>query len=104
LEAITYQVVHAIAGRIRIRIPLLEMDSEFAAKLQSILATLQFVTSVRINTFAQSLILNYNAQVISDSDFQIGFAKAIEQLNAERGFGSDAVAPQPGSTPSGIGG
>lgn len=58
-----YQVVHAIAGRCRLRIPRLAIDLEFASKLSGLIESLNFVISVRINTAASSVVVTYRDQI-----------------------------------------
>jgi outer membrane lipoprotein SlyB len=82
LEATDYQVIHAIAGRIRCRLPALQTDQRFADQLQHSLGSLQFVTEVRVNSAAQSIIISYKDRVISSADFEAGFAKLIQQLKS----------------------
>ncbi|MCP6760282.1 MAG: HAD family hydrolase [Fischerella sp. CENA71] len=55
----SYQIVHSTFGRYRIRIPQLAYDSEFASKLKVLVESLAFVTEVRINAQASSLIVSY---------------------------------------------
>ncbi|RUR75752.1 HAD family hydrolase [Chlorogloeopsis fritschii PCC 9212] len=55
----SYQVVHSTFGRYRIRIPQLAHDSDFASKLKALVESLVFVTEVRINAQASSLIVSY---------------------------------------------
>ena len=55
-----YQVVHSIAGRLRIRIPRLQWDPEFASTLTWLIESLPNVASVRINPAASSLVVVHN--------------------------------------------
>lgn len=59
-ENTPYQVVHWIAGRCRIRVPELAQDSDYAGRLHYLVEQLDFVTGVRINSAAQSLVVEYN--------------------------------------------
>ncbi|WP_258003803.1 P-type ATPase [Fischerella thermalis] len=61
----SYQVVHSTFGRYRIHIPQLAHDSDFASKLKALVESLAFVTEVRINAQASSLIVNYQVDVCS---------------------------------------
>ncbi|MBF2061524.1 HMA2 domain-containing protein [Fischerella thermalis] len=61
----SYQVVHSTFGRYRIRIPQLAHDSDFASKLKALVESLAFVTEVRINAQASSLIVSYQDDVCS---------------------------------------
>ncbi|MBD2500255.1 P-type ATPase [Anabaena azotica] len=63
----SYQIVHSTFGRYRIRIPQLAYDSDFARKLQVLVESLPFVTEVRINIQASSLIVNYQDNFCSQT-------------------------------------
>ncbi len=63
----SYQIVHSTFGRYRIRIPQLADDSDFASKLQALVKSLPFVTEVRINRQASSLIVNYQDNFCSQT-------------------------------------
>jgi cation transport ATPase len=62
-----YQVVHSTLGRYRICIPKIASDSEFASKLKNLIESFAFVTEVRLNAAASSLIVNYKARAISET-------------------------------------
>lgn len=57
-----YQIVHSIAGRLRIRIPRLFGDTDFADRLNGLVASLEGVTDVRINSAACSIVITYEAR------------------------------------------
>jgi Heavy metal associated domain 2 len=80
LEDVGYQVVHAIAGRIRIRIPWLESDADGVGRLQRLLESLNFVTDVRVNPIAQSIIITYRASAISSQAAVERFVDALQQV------------------------
>ncbi len=70
---VSCQIVHLIPHRIRIRIPRLFYDAKYARQLQRLAASLDFVTDIRINAAASSLIVHH---LIVDT------AEAWDQLNA----------------------
>ncbi|XWK86185.1 MAG: hypothetical protein U7127_18415 [Phormidium sp.] len=72
-EKLNYRVVHAIPGRIRIRIPRLVDDAEYANKIKNLIAALDFVSYVRINPTASSLVVEYNY------NFHQSFVEKIEE-------------------------
>ncbi len=76
---INYQVVYTNIGRIRIKIPRLRFDSQYATKLKQLVESLQFVTSVRINPIATSIIVEYNAPVATESAVQEHLLFCIQQ-------------------------
>ncbi len=81
LEEMDYQVVHTITGRFRIRVPRLARDLEYASKLNWLIESLNFVTSVRINPAASSVIVNYEVNVVSSAVAQKELFTCIQQAN-----------------------
>uniref|UniRef100_B8HLX4 Heavy metal translocating P-type ATPase n=1 Tax=Cyanothece sp. (strain PCC 7425 / ATCC 29141) TaxID=395961 RepID=B8HLX4_CYAP4 len=93
-ENIHYQVVHWVTGRFRIRIPRLATNQDYANKLQYQVESLGFVTAVRINAPARSLVVDYQPglaiatiqnqlfqaiQNASQADLPVGWAPASEE-------------------------
>ncbi len=78
-KEIDYQVVHTTVGRFRIRVPRLTDDSDYALKLDWLVESLDFVTSVRINPAASSIIVNYEASIVSSAVVQENLFTAIQQ-------------------------
>lgn len=79
-----YQVVHSITGRCRLRIPRITWDLEYASKLQWLIESLNFVTDIRINTAASSVIVNYDEQVssaVAQEQLATCIQQAIKQEN-----------------------
>jgi heavy metal translocating P-type ATPase len=62
---INYQIIHAVPGRYRFRVPRLSQDSTYAYKLNWFVESLNFVVSVRINTLAGSLIIHYESSAVA---------------------------------------
>ncbi|BAZ11708.1 heavy metal translocating P-type ATPase [Calothrix sp. NIES-4071] len=75
-----YQIVHAIEGRIRIRIPLLAEETNYNSKLQSLVESLNFVTDVRINPQAESIVVTYKYKKISCPAMSAQLEQAIQQV------------------------
>ncbi|MBD0389861.1 MAG: hypothetical protein ICV54_25995, partial [Nostoc sp. C3-bin3] len=84
-----YQIVHAVEGRIRIRIPLLAEEAEYASKLQKRVESLNYVTNVRINPPAESMVVTYKYKFVSCTVMQTHLQEAIAQV----------ASPQSPSTP-----
>lgn len=80
LEEKGYQIVHAIAGRIRLRISWLETDADSVGKFQRLLESLNCVTGVRINPSAQSVVITYRASAISSQEAVERFVDAMQQV------------------------
>lgn len=74
-----YQIVHAVTGRIRIRIAQLAKP-EVSNQLQGLLGAISFVTNVRINPLVESIIITYKPKLVSDEVMQAHLAKAIAQV------------------------
>ncbi len=92
-----YQVVQAIAGRTRIRIPWLKTNEEATGKLQRLIESLSYVTSVRVNPLAQSIIVLYRASAVSPEELEAQVADAIHQANPASTL---PVSPAPAPTTS----
>lgn len=100
LEENGYQIVHAIAGRTRIRIPWLETDSEAVVKLQRLIESLNFVSSVRVNPLAQSLVITYKTSAKSPEAALAAFVAAIQQVHPPEVAPPVAATPSPASSPA----
>lgn len=67
LPKIPHAVVHAIPGRIRLRIPRLRYDPEYARRLEILLqADSSLVTTVRLKPAAASIAVTYDPKKISE--------------------------------------
>jgi len=62
---VRHAVVHRIPGRLRLKIPQLSWDEDYAKRLEWLVSNLEHVTTVRINTAAQSLVVSYDPDTIS---------------------------------------
>ncbi len=60
-----WEVVYATAGRIRLRVPQLAQDAEYARRLEHLLRSYDFVTGVSVNSRAMSVAVNYQASAIT---------------------------------------
>ncbi|MBV9387231.1 MAG: hypothetical protein JOZ78_12480 [Chroococcidiopsidaceae cyanobacterium CP_BM_ER_R8_30] len=78
----SYQVIHSSLGRYRIRVPQVAIDSEYATKIYWLVKSLDFVTGVRINPVASSVIVNYDADVVSTAVAQENVINCIQQANS----------------------
>lgn len=73
-----YQVIHTTAGRLRFRVPLAN-DPEYVSHLQQLVESLNFVTSVRINPAAMSVLVKYDIYAVSVATAQAAVVTAIQQ-------------------------
>ena len=60
-SSVKYQIIHCNAQRARLRVFRLATDSAYTKRLQQLVESLDFVTGVRINSVAQSLIVEYES-------------------------------------------
>ncbi|HEY9804359.1 MAG TPA: heavy metal translocating P-type ATPase [Leptolyngbyaceae cyanobacterium] len=65
VETVYYQIVHWVPGRFRLRIPRLAYDLEYAIKLKHLIEIefIDFISSIRINPSARSVIVEYNCEL-----------------------------------------
>ncbi len=61
---ITYNVVHAIPGRIRLNVPRIARDHAYAKRLERLLKTDSHVTTVRVSCDAASVAISYGTSQI----------------------------------------
>ncbi len=61
-----YAIAHAVPGRVRLRMPQLAIDAEFAKALQESLNADEYVSKVRVNRAAASIAINYKNQGLSE--------------------------------------
>jgi Heavy metal associated domain 2 len=62
-QPIHYQIIHGTRGRFRLRIPQLSNDEAYAKQLNWLMESLDFITSVRINPLAGSLVIYYEPHI-----------------------------------------
>lgn len=78
-----YTIIHAVPGRIRLRIPLLKEDQDFATRLQRLLDEDDPVIHVRINRAAASVVIGYNAQGLSDLELGLRLISIMNKAEGE---------------------
>jgi len=82
-QMVGYQIVHRNLYRMRISIPRLAEDAEYADKLQRLLETLEWVSNFRINLKAKSLAVefSYEATVTALATMESKVLAAIQQAH-----------------------
>ncbi len=78
-----YEIVHAIPGRVRLRMPLLVIDADFASRLQQALEADNYVKHVRINRAAVSITISYDNQGLSDWELGMRLMNIINTVRQE---------------------
>ena len=72
------RIIHQTRGRIRLGVPRLKTDKAYANHLQSLLESVEKVSSIRISTGAASVIINYSKD-IPEGEFALRIVKTIEE-------------------------
>ncbi|QDL12030.1 heavy metal translocating P-type ATPase [Brasilonema octagenarum UFV-E1] len=64
---VSYSIVHRLPERVRLRVPRLLSDADYAQRLQVLLEADTLVTSVRVKRAAASLTVTYKSSKVSDT-------------------------------------
>jgi len=72
------KILHQTPGRVRVRIPRLKTDRAYANHLQSLLESMENVSSFRINVDAASVVIHHSPNVAGE-DFARSAANTIEK-------------------------
>lgn len=92
---VTYRVVHSTPGRVRFRIPRIAHDSNYAQRLQRLLAAEPQVTSVRLKPAAASVVIRYLPGE-TDSQMRSRLGKVIQlATNAALTIPGNITSTQP---------
>jgi Heavy metal associated domain 2 len=75
------QILSAISGRLRLRIPRLSYDSNYADRIDGNLKVLRFVTGVRVNPAASSIAITYSTKKIPETEAKKAIVDAIVQAD-----------------------
>ncbi|MGJ5674707.1 MAG: HMA2 domain-containing protein [Nostochopsis sp.] len=87
---ITYNIVHAIPGRIRMSVPKLAHDRDYAKRLERLLKTDPQVTNVRVNCDAASVAIAYQPSNIKASRW-VDLMQLAQEETASHVIQKDAV-------------
>ena len=63
-----YEIVHQIPGRIRLRVPKISRDRNYAQELKHLLEQDNRITDIRLKTNSSSVVILYNPEALSDSN------------------------------------
>ncbi|MBE9013184.1 hypothetical protein IQ250_23590 [Pseudanabaenaceae cyanobacterium LEGE 13415] len=94
MESVGYQIVHSIAGRIRIRVPWLGTDSQSASAYQHLVEAIDGVKVVRINALAQSIVVEYSPKIAVAKMEELLIA-AMQQVKLTPPAAAPTVEPDP---------
>ncbi|MDZ8236544.1 MAG: heavy metal translocating P-type ATPase [Nostoc sp. ChiQUE01a] len=78
---VSYSVVHQIRGRIRLRVPRLRYDADYAQRLLALLEADPHITNVRIKPTAAALVVNYKSSSVADTKVRSRLSYLIGAAN-----------------------
>ncbi|MBD2597188.1 cadmium-translocating P-type ATPase [Nostoc spongiaeforme FACHB-130] len=81
VSKVVYSVVHAVPGRMRLRIPQLRDNTAYMQRLQTLLEVDPLITSVRIKPAAASLVVTYKASQVNDAKMRSRLSCLIMTAN-----------------------
>jgi hypothetical protein len=81
------KVVHAIPGRVRVKIPRLREDPAFAREIQERLSAVQGIQQVEINSVTGSLLVLYDRTALESLDSLLSLAGWFSSLFPDIEFG-----------------
>jgi Heavy metal associated domain 2 len=76
-NGLSYKVIHATPGRVRIRFPKISEDGNFAAWLESMIIRHPKVTGVRMNRATGSITITYDATQTTLSDLDAALSALL---------------------------
>lgn len=82
LTNIDYKIIHSLPGRIRISVPKIKNNWEYAAQLEESLNSLDFVVRVRLNHTASSVAIRYQVGELSNQVVVEKITNCFEELTS----------------------
>ncbi|RCJ22413.1 ATPase [Nostoc sp. ATCC 43529] len=78
---VSYSVVHQIPGRIRLRVPRLRYDADYAQRLLALVEADPLFGNVRIKPAAAALVVNYKSSSVADAKVRSRLSYLIGAAN-----------------------
>lgn len=75
---ISYTVTHAIAGRVRLCVPRIAADPQYASRLAALVESAPGVTSARVNLAAASIAIGYRPGATSEQAMRTRLVGMVE--------------------------
>ncbi|MDH6059211.1 heavy metal translocating P-type ATPase [Chrysosporum bergii ANA360D] len=94
----SFTVIHSTPGRVRLRIPRLRHDPEYAKQLQTLLNSDYLVTNVKIKSIVASLVITYNNSDITDKKMRSRLHCLILAAGETEIVLTESTKPYPTST------
>jgi len=80
LTNIDYKIIHSTPGRIRVSVPQIKNDWEYACQLEKSLSSLDFVVRVRLNPVASCVAIRYEVGDLSSQVVEETIVNCFRQL------------------------
>jgi Cu2+-exporting ATPase len=94
----SFTFIHSTPGRVRLRIPRLRHDPEYAKRLQTLLNSDYLVTNVKIKSIVASLVITYNNSDITDKKMRSRLHCLILAAGETEIVLTESTKPYPPST------
>ncbi|MCT7962695.1 hypothetical protein NG791_18660 [Laspinema sp. D1] len=89
------EIVHAIPGRVRLRVPTLAQDSTCADRLQTVLCAQPEITEIRLNPLTASIVVQYEIAAGLDESWRSHLVEIIQEAIAD--LPQETPTPEPDS-------
>jgi hypothetical protein len=89
------EIVHAIPGRVRLRVPTIAQDSTCADRLQTALSAQPEVTEIRLNPLTASIVVQYEMAAGLDESWRSHLVEMIQEAIAD--LPQETPTPEPDS-------
>ncbi len=76
------KIIHITKGRVRLRVPQLSEDADYAHRLEKFVLDIDEVDSVRINCAAASVVLTYHVNGKSDAEMPLYLINLIKKVDS----------------------
>lgn len=90
---LSYKVIHAIPGRVRIKFPKISEDRNFAAWLESVIVRHPKVIGVRMNRAAGSIAIVYDAKQTTLSELNDALSSLLTKRGCDPKIRSSSILP-----------
>ncbi|MCT7954996.1 HMA2 domain-containing protein [Laspinema palackyanum] len=77
------EIVHAIPGRVRLRLPKIAQDSTCASRLQTAISAQPEVTEIRLNPLTASIVVQYEIAAGLDESWRSHLVEMIQEAIAD---------------------
>jgi len=82
-DLVEYSIIHKIKGRLRLKIPCLSWDEDYAFNLEQLIIKSKIITEYRLNPAAASLVVSYNEESLHEAVI-LDYLETIIQTAAQQ--------------------